>query len=176
MQNKTYSILVEHTSRVSNSDIEIIEESGSGRSKKATFRSRLQEANVRNANKRYYDNSVCESIVEQLGPKAKARNLLCEVDHPLGSGDPTEMKKRAAIIELKNCGAVIREIKFHNGEIIGELETLSSFRGPDLSKLLLDDKVDIGWSLRALGSVTPLQDGTLQVTKQIRPINNSRLM
>jgi len=175
MQNKMYSILFEHTTTIPNSDIEIIEESGSGQNRKATFKSRLQEANVRNANKRYYDTTVCESIVNQLGPKAKARNLLVEIDHPGFSGDANATKRRAAIIEIKNCGAVIRNIEFKNGEIIGELETLSSFRGPDLTKLILDDKIDVGWSLRALGAVTPMQDGTLKVTQEIRPING-RLM
>jgi len=176
MQNKTYSILVEQTTVVPNNKIEILEESGKGQNKKVTFKSRLQEANVRNANKRYYDDAVCESIVSQLGPKAKARNLLTEIDHPtLSNGDPSAMKKRAAIIEIKNCGAVIRNMQFHNGQIIGELETLSSFRGPDLTKLILDDKIDVGWSLRALGAVSPMQDGTLKVMKEIRPING-RLM
>lgn len=171
MQDKMYSILVEQTTIVPNSGIEILEESGKGQSRKVSFKSRLQEANVKNANKRYYDNAVCETIIEQLGPKAKARNLLTEVDHPMfNGGDPASMKKRAAVIELKNCGAVIRDIKFHNGEIMGEMETLTSFRGPDLTKLITDDKVDIGWSLRALGAVSPMSDGTLKVMKEIRPI------
>jgi hypothetical protein len=169
MRNKTYSILVEQTTTVPNASIEILEESGSGKSRKVSFRSRLQEANVRNANKRYYDNVVCESIVSQLSPKATARNLLCEVDHPM-SGDSASMKRRATIIEIKNCGAVIRDIKFRNGEIMGEMETLSSFRGPDLNKMIMDDKIDIGFSLRALGAVSPMPDGTLKVTEGIRPI------
>jgi len=170
MQDKTYSILVEQTTVVPHSKIEILEESGSGKSRKLSFRSRLQEANVKNANKRFYDNVVCESIVGQLGPKATARNLLAEIDHPISGGDPSAMKRRAAVIEIKNCGAVIREIKFQNGEIMGEMETLSSFRGPDLTKLIMDDKIDIGWSLRALGAVSPMSDGTLRVTEGIRPI------
>src|SRR6056297_4333455 len=170
--NNTYCFLFETTSIVPNSDIEILEEvKTEGGGKKVSFKSRLQESNVRNQNKRIYDDTVCENIVEQLGPKAKSRSLLCEIDHPMGSGaDPAAMKRRAAIIEVKNCGAVIREIQFKNGENTGILETLSSFRGPDLHKLITDDKVDIGWSLRALGGVTPLQDGTLKVNSPIRAI------
>lgn len=171
-QNNDYCFLFETTTIVPNSEIEILEEVRTeGGGKKISFKSRLQESNVRNQNKRVYNDTVCESIVEQLGPKAKSRSLLCEIDHPMGSGsDPVAMKRRAAIIEVKNCGAVIRDIQFKNGEIIGTLETLSSFRGPDLYKLIADDKIDIGWSLRALGGVRPLRDGTLEVRSPIRAI------
>ena len=34
-------------------------------------------------------------------------------------------KKRATIIEINNCCAVIRNIKFKNGQILGEVESLS---------------------------------------------------
>jgi len=169
--NNNYCFLFETTSIVPNSDIEILEEvKTEGGGKKVSFKSRLQESNVRNQNKRVYDDTVCESIVNQLTPKAQSRSLLCEIDHPMGGGDPAAIKRRAAVIEVKNCGAVIREIQFNNGEITGILETLSSFRGPDLHKLIMDDKIDIGWSLRALGGVTPLQDGTLKVNSPIRAI------
>ena len=59
---------------------------------------------------------------------------------------------------------------FKDGQVIGEIETLSGFRGPDLANLILKDKVDIGFSLRALGSVQPLQDGTVMVKTPIMPI------
>ena len=44
-----------------------------------------------------------------------------------GSNDPNTMKKRAAIVELNNCAAVLRKISFKNGQVIGEMETLSGF-------------------------------------------------
>lgn len=126
-----YNFLLEQTSIVSPSDIKIIEEgkTESGQSRVA-FQARLQEQGVRNTNRRIYDQTVCESIVGQLGPKAKARNMLMEVDHPMffsGANDPTTMKRRATIIEIKNCGAVCRKIGIHNGQILGEIETLSGF-------------------------------------------------
>ena len=169
--SKKYTFIIESTSVIPNSKIEILEETGSKKAgtRKAVFKSRLQEANVVNQNKRIYDRVVCENIVGQLQPKASSRNLLCEIDHPL-SGDPESMKRRAAIVEIKNCGAIIRGIRFDGKEIIGEVETLLGFRGPDLAKLILDDKVDIGWSLRALGSVQTQSDGTIKVLNEIRPI------
>jgi len=81
-----------------------------------------------------------------------------------------QQKKRATVVEIKNCGSLLRNVKYDNNEIIGEIETLSGFRGPDLANLILKDKVDIGFSLRALGSVEPMTDGTLLVKTPIMPI------
>ena len=53
---------------------------------------------------------------------------------------------------------------------IWSFETLSSFKGPDVANLIGRDKVDVGFSLRALGAVEALHDGTLQVKTPIRPI------
>ena len=97
--NKQYSFIFEQTNIVSPSDIHIIEESKteSGHPRIA-FQARLQEANTRNNNRRIYDDAVCESIVNQLGPRAQNRGMLMEIDHPMffaGGNDPMQMKKRA---------------------------------------------------------------------------------
>lgn len=170
--NKKYNFIFERTSIVKNHDIEILEETsiGDGKSKIAA-RASLQESEVKNRNNRYYTSAICESIVNQLSPKATGRSLLMEVDHPLFiSSDPEVLKKRASIIEINNCGALIREIGFKNRQIYGIFETLSGFKGPDLYNLITKDKVDIGFSLRALGAVETLQDGTIMVKDPIRPI------
>jgi len=170
--NKKYNFIFERTSTVKNHDIEILEETDIGNGKtKIAARAYLQESEVKNRNNRYYSSAICESIVNQLSPKATGRSLLMEVDHPLFvSGDPEVLKKRASIIEINNCGALMREIGFKNKQIYGIFETLSSFKGPDLYNLITKDKVDIGFSLRALGAVETLQDGTIMVKDPIRPI------
>jgi len=170
--NKKYNFIFERTSVVHNHDIEILEETELGGGKgKIAARCNLQESEMRNRNNRYYSNAICESIVGQLSPKATGRSLLMEVDHPLFvSSDPEVLKKRASIIEINNCGALIREIGFKNKQIYGIFETLSGFKGPDLYNLIVKDKVDIGFSLRALGAVETLQDGTIMVKDPIRPI------
>jgi len=170
--NKRYNFIFERTSVVRNHDIEILEETDIGGGKaKIAARATLQESEVKNRNNRYYPASICESIVNQLAPKAQSRSLLMEVDHPLFvSSDPEVLKKRASIIEINNCGALIREIGFKNRQIYGIFETLSGFKGPDLYNLITKDKVDIGFSLRALGAVETLQDGTILVKDPIRPI------
>ena len=137
---------------------------------KVIFKATLQEAGVVNQNKRRYSSAICESIVDQLSPKATSRNLLMEVDHPM-SGTEEEMKRRAGIVKLSECGCILREIKMEpNGKVVGIIETLSGFKGPDIARLITEDKVDIGFSLRALGGVTPTGDGILEVTSPIRAI------
>lgn len=167
-----YNFIYEQTSVVPNSKLEVLEESKTDSGDlKCVFRARLQEADVVNGNKRKYSPIVCESITEQLGPKATSRNLLMEIDHPMfGAGDPMAQKRRATIVEIKNCGSLLRNITFKDGEVLGEIETLSGFKGPDLANLILKDNIDIGFSLRALGAVEPMTDGTLLVKTPIKPI------
>lgn len=163
-KTKKYNFIFETTSVVRNHDIQILEESSTGDGRhKAICRSLLQESEMKNRNNRYYTNAICESIVSQLSPKAEGRSLLMEVDHPLFcvGNNPDDLKRRASIIEINNCGALIREIGFKNRQVYGIFETLSGFKGPDLYNLITKDKVDIGFSLRALGAVETLQDGTI---------------
>jgi len=170
--NTKYNFIFERTSVVKNHDIRILEEIDIGGGKgKISARACLQESEVKNKNNRYYSSTICESIVNQLAPKAIGRSLLMEIDHPLFvSSDPEVLKKRASIIEINNCAALIREIGFKNKQISCVFETLSGFKGPDLYNLITKDKVDIGFSLRALGAVETLQDGTIMVKDPIRPI------
>lgn len=167
-----YTFIFETTNTVRNQDIEILEETSLGGGKfKISGRALLQEAEVKNNNKRFYSTPICESIVNQLAPKAASRSLLMEIDHPLFvSENPDVLKKRAAIVEINNCGALLREIGFSNRQIYGIFETLSGFKGPDLYNLIVKDKVDVGFSLRALGAVETLADGTMVVKDPIRPI------
>jgi hypothetical protein len=122
-----YHFIYEQTSVVPHSQLQILEESKTeGGASKCVFRARLQESNVINGNKRKYSPVVCESITSQLSPKATSRNLLMEIDHPMfGAGDPMQQKRRATIVEIKNCGSLLRDITFKDGEILGEIETLS---------------------------------------------------
>jgi hypothetical protein len=171
--SRKYSFLFETARVVHSNDIKILTESDAGDGKrKIAANVLLQEADVRNQNQRKYSSAICESITNQLRPKASSRSLMMEIDHPMfvAGSDPNILKKRAAIVEIGNCGALIRDISFNGKKINGIFESLSGFRGPDLYNLIVKDKVDLGVSLRALGSVEPLQDGTLIVQDPIRAI------
>lgn len=166
-----YNFIFETTETVSNNELNILEESKTPTGdRKVKFRTKLQEANVVNKNKRRYSQNICESIVSQLQKKARSNSLLSELNHPMG-GTPEELKRRAAIIDYNNCCAKINDIVFKDNFVIGELSTLSSFKGPDLAKLIVDDKVDIGFSLRALGSIKPISEGILEVASPIYAVS-----
>ena len=79
-RKKQYSFLFEQTTVVPNHDIKILEESKVNGNSKVAFACRLQESEVVNNNKRKYSNIVCESIVQQLAPKAQNRSLFMEIN------------------------------------------------------------------------------------------------
>jgi hypothetical protein len=80
MKKTKFGFLFEQTVVVPNSKLEILEESVTDDNRaRVHFRSLLQESGVKNQNHRVYSSTVCESIVAQLSPKAKSRNLLMEV-------------------------------------------------------------------------------------------------
>ena len=140
-----------------NNDYKIVKEtvSDSG-DPKVIVKAVLQEAEEKNKNQRWYSKDISRYIAEQLNVKAKSRSLLMEVDHPMFvSDDPAVLKRRAKIIELKTSGALLRKLEFDGKYILGELETLTGFKGPDIYKAIVYDKVNIGFSLRALGKLIP---------------------
>ena len=171
MSNKYY-YLYEQTKVANSHNIEILNESVANGKPKIAFRTILQEADVKNQNKRRYSQSICEGIVAKLEPKVSNRSLLMEVDHPIfASSDPATLKQRSTVVELNNCGAKIDQLRFDSKskQIIGEISTLSGFKGPDLAGLI-KDSVNFGFSLRALGSVEQLSDGSIQVVEPMIPI------
>lgn len=81
---KKYSFIFEQTTVVPVSQMEILEETLTNKGDpKIAFKSRLQESGVKNSNRRIYKQSICESIVNSLAPKAKSNSLLMEIDHPI---------------------------------------------------------------------------------------------
>lgn len=162
------------------SDIHVLHEEkiniGDVRGHKAIFRAKLQTMEESNGNGRYYSRDVINEIVNSLKPKVKNRSLLQEIDHPFvassGASDDS-FKKRAVIVELKNCGSMIRDIYVEGKDVIAEIETLSGFKGPDLRNVIVEDKVPIGFSLRMFGRVKPMQNNQniMEVTTPLKAIN-----
>ena len=162
--------LYEQTNTVSSDNLKILNESVVNGRKKYSFRTILQEANIKNQNKRVYSEAICESIVNKLEPKVNNNSLLMEVDHPLFVSDNKDvLQRRATIVEINNCGAKVDKLYIKNNQILGEITTLSAFKGPDVAGLI-NDGVNFGFSLRALGSVEQLTDGTLNVKQPMIPI------
>jgi len=165
-------VVFELTSQASPADLTIVEESYSKDtgSNKIVFKTILQTIDEVNSNKRYYSSKVGNQILDELKPKAKARSLFQEIDHPFTAADDQNIqKRRSANIELKNCGSLIREIYRDGNNIIGEVETLSGFRGPDLYNLIKYDKANIGFSVRMFGKLQK-HPTIREVTEVVLPI------
>lgn len=172
-------LIMENTSVCNPNEIHIIHEEkinvGGVRGNKAIFRAKLQTMEESNGNGRWYSRDVINEIVNGLKPKIKSRSLLQEIDHPFvassGASDDS-FKKRAVIVELKNCGSIIRDIYIEGKDVIAEIETLSGFKGPDLRNIIVEDRVPIGFSLRMFGRVKPMADNPsiMEVTTPLKAI------
>jgi len=171
MRRASSYFILENCNTVPNDCIQILENTSKNGVPKLIFQARLQTADEQNANRRYYPKDICNEIVSVLSPKAKARSLFQEVDHPSVSGDDIASKSRAVTVKLQNSGTLLRNIYMKGSDVIGEMETLTGFLGPDLYNLIVHDKADIGFSLRMFGKVEMEGDtGISRVSRPIRPI------
>lgn len=133
----------------------------------------LQTAEENNQNGRYYEIPECKEIVKILKPKAKDRSLYMEVDHPFVASDAqsSAAKLRAVRVHLSNSGALLRNIYYEHPHIIGEIETLSGFKGPDLYNIIVNDRAKIGFSIRLFARIVKDEiSGRMYVRKPLRPI------
>ena len=173
------NIIIDQTNVVPFNGLQIIKESEDISSSptgqpinKIIFKAILQTAEEDNQNGRYYKRPILEEIVRILSPKANARSLFQEVDHPFAaSSDVNILKKRAITVKLQNCGALIRKLYMEENNVIGEIETLSGFKGPDIYNLIANDQATIGFSVRMFGKLVrdPLSN-RMYVEKPIRPV------
>lgn len=166
------AVLFDSFDVVPNNEIEILENTTNDAGvPKLVAKVRLQTLEETNQNKRYYSRAIGDEIVEALRPRAQDRSLFQEIDHPTPNGDDAAMKRRAVTVSLRNSGSLLRDIYREGNEIIGEMETLSGFLGPDLYNTIVYDKADVGFSLRMFGKVEMNEStGLATVSKPIRPI------
>jgi len=166
------AVLFDSFDVVPNNEIEILENTVTAAGvPKLIAKVRLQTLEETNQNKRYYSRAIGDEIVEALQPRARERSLFQEIDHPSPNGDDAAMKRRAVTVSLRNSGSLLRDIYREGNEIIGEMETLSGFLGPDLYNTIMYDKADVGFSLRMFGKVEMNEStGLATVSKPIRPI------
>lgn len=120
---------------------------------------KVQAANKPNANRRIYDYETLRKQVELYveGPVAEKR-ALGELDHP-----------ESSIINLKNVCHNITKLWWQGEDLYGEFQILDTPSGNILRQLFLAG-INVGVSSRAMGSVTPIGEGLVQVEDDLELI------
>jgi hypothetical protein len=120
---------------------------------------KVQAADKPNANKRIYDFDTLQRQVQLYmeGPVAEKR-ALGELDHP-----------ESSIINLKNVCHNITRLWWDGKDLYGEFEILPTPSGNILRELFLAG-INVGVSSRAMGSVSPIGEGLVQVGEDLELI------
>jgi len=115
---------------------------------KVIFDAILQEAELKNQNKRVYPKSVLQDGLQRIANKINKRAFLGELDHPISTN-----QIRQTTVLYKNVSHIIREVGWDGNLLRATLEsTPYSEAGRILGGLILD-KVAVGFSLRGLADV-----------------------
>jgi hypothetical protein len=120
---------------------------------------KVQAADKPNANKRIYGYDTLRYQVDQYikGPITEKR-ALGELDHP-----------ETSVINLKNVCHNITRMWWEDKDLYGEFEILDTPSGNILKELFLAG-INVGVSSRAMGSVTPIGEGLVQVEDDLELI------
>lgn len=112
----------------------------------------VQACDKPNANRRIYPYQILREQVEKYiaGPIAENR-ALGELDHP-----------ESSIINLKNVSHNIVNLYWNGKDLYGDIEILPTPSGNILRQLFANN-ITVGISSRAMGSVTPIGEGLVQV-------------
>ena len=112
----------------------------------------VQATDKPNANRRIYPyQTLFEQVQKYIaGPIAENR-ALGELDHPASS-----------IINLKNVSHNIIRLFWEGKDLYGDVEILPTPSG-NILKELFKNNITVGISSRAMGSVTPIGEGLVQV-------------
>jgi len=112
----------------------------------------VQACDKPNANRRIYPYDILHTQVEKYlqGPIAENR-ALGELDHP-----------ESSVVNLKNVSHNITKLWWEGKELYGDIEILPTPSG-NILKELFKNNITVGISSRALGSVSPIGEGLVQV-------------
>ena len=113
---------------------------------------RLQTAETKNGNGRFYPREILEREVKNYidGP-IKENRALGELDHPDSS-----------IINLKNVSHNIKNIRWDGDDVVGTIEILPTPSGNILTELFRNG-ITVGVSSRGMGSLQPNSKGVQEV-------------
>jgi len=119
----------------------------------------VQACDKPNANKRIYPYDILRSQVDLYikGPITENR-ALGELDHP-----------ETSVINLKNVSHNILKLWWEDKNLFGEIEILSTPSG-NILKQLFQNNITVGISSRAMGTVSPIGEGLVQVEDDLELI------
>lgn len=119
----------------------------------------VQAADKPNANHRIYDyETLARQVQHYINGPITERRALGELDHP-----------ESSIINLKNVCHNITKLWWEGKNLMGEFEILDTPSGNILKELFLNN-ITVGVSSRAMGSVTPIGEGLVQVEDDLELI------
>lgn len=119
----------------------------------------VQACDKPNANKRIYPYATLRSQVDLYvkGPIAENR-ALGELDHP-----------ETSVINLKNVSHNILNLWWEDKNLYGDIEILPTPSG-NILKQLFANNITVGISSRAMGTVSPIGEGLVQVEDDLELI------
>ncbi len=112
----------------------------------------LLECNKKGQNRRIYPLEDFKESVEKIQSKIKNRQLIGELDHPVG-------EERAQLVYIKESSHLISDIKFNGNLVTGIFEIFPNDNGRKV-KELIECNVQLGTSLRQAGELFPSNDNT----------------
>lgn len=119
----------------------------------------VQAADKPNANHRIYDyETLYKQVQLYIDGPVRERRALGELDHP-----------ETSVINLKNVCHNITRLWWEGKNLMGEFEILDTPSGNILRELFLAG-ISVGVSSRAMGSVSPIGEGLVQVGEDLELI------
>ena len=119
----------------------------------------VQAADKPNANKRIYDyDTLAKQVQVYMEGPVRERRALGELDHP-----------ESSVINLKNVCHNITRLWWEDKNLMGEFEILDTPSGNILRELFMNN-ITVGVSSRAMGSVSPIGEGLVQVEDDLELI------
>mgnify|MGYP001014336412 CR=1 FL=1 len=114
------------------------------------FVATLQEFDKPNRNGRVYPLEVGKEMIQNeiIQERLRTRTLYVEDQHPLDRNEVRQMR-----LEPSNSVGIITDMWFEGNILKGKIETLASQKGRDYRDMILYNKINPAFSLRAKGSV-----------------------
>lgn len=112
----------------------------------------VQASDKPNANRRIYPyDTLYKQVDKYIAGPIKENRALGELDHP-----------ESSVINLKNVSHNILRLWWEGKDLYGDIEILPTPSG-NILKQLFENNITVGISSRAMGSVTPIGEGLVQV-------------